>query len=91
MLRSGMLETQYSLNKSLKTRFLNLFRRVLTIPSIERMIASKSSVSSGNWWKKVVPPDYLYTRGSIRRVEREEVNFELDVGKFLEDGAFVVA
>ncbi len=79
---------KYLFHISLKTRILNLFRKLLTIPFIEDYIVERSSRNPSMFWVKVVPPEYTYPKGSIRNVRRDGVRFCLDISDNLEHSIY---
>jgi FkbM family methyltransferase len=83
-----MPSNKYLFKLSPKTRILNFFRRVLTIPVIEDFIMTRSHRNPSKFWMKVVPPEYTYPRGSIRNVERDGVRFCLDISDNLQHSIY---
>ena len=82
-----MLQTtanEYALRIGPKTRFLNCFRRVFQLPFLERFLVRQVKHSRNPVWRKLVPPDYLYKKGSIRRTDSEDLRFELDISNVVE-------
>lgn len=67
---------------SWKTKILNKVRRLFTNEFMERILLKLTmDTKQGTCWNKVVPFEYLYQSPTIRRVEREGVNYELDISK----------
>lgn len=70
---------------SIKTRFLNVLRKPLQIPLIEEKVADwTSSHSRASWLYKMLPNHYQYPSHSFRRVQRNGLYYELDIGDFLD-------
>ena len=74
----------YHLKKTPKTRFLNLFRRLFTIPFFENILVSKVLNSKSVFFQKLVPPDYLYKKNSLRSVTREGIKYKLDISNVVD-------
>lgn len=69
----------YILRRPLTTRVLNIFRRIFTIPILENVLV-KNATKHGSWFAfKLVPPDYLYKKGSVRTVVRDGIKYQLDI------------
>ena len=83
-----MKQGKYQLRQTPKTTFLNFFRKALTISPVEKLIVKYSSENPGAFWNKVIPPDYLYKKGSIRKVERDGVKFTLDISNCVQHGLY---
>lgn len=77
-----MKELEYK--KSPKTKILNTFRRVFTIPIFEKMLVKKLLKNPSNFSIKLIPPDYLFKSGSVRIVERKGINFKLDISNVVD-------
>lgn len=70
---------KYTLHQPPTTRVLNAFRKVFTIPAIEKLLV-RNMINNGSWFvSKLIPPDYLYKKGSVRSVEREGIRYHLDI------------
>lgn len=64
----------------IKTRTLNVVRKVFTGGIFERaLLPVVAGTRYGGFWSRVIPGPQLYERGSVRRVTRDGVNFELDL------------
>jgi FkbM family methyltransferase len=70
---------KYTLKQPFTTRVLNNIRKVFTIPALEQVLVQKM-LHDGNWFvSRLIPPDYLYKKGSIREVERDGIRYRLDI------------
>ena len=69
----------YHLKQSAKTRFLNFFRSIFTIPVFEKLLLTLTLKWDNKLLQKVIPPDYLFKKGSIRMVERNGIKYKLDI------------
>ncbi|CAN5527599.1 hypothetical protein BH11BAC2_BH11BAC2_00910 [soil metagenome] len=76
--------SNYNFKQSSKTRTFNFFRRVITIPIFEKMFVGTVLKSSSSFLKKMIPPDYLYARNSIREVTRGGIHFKLDISNVVD-------
>jgi FkbM family methyltransferase len=77
--------SRYELKQSFKTRALNAVRRMFATPRMEKMLIGKIENSPPHTvWRKVIPPNYLYPKNSIREVTRENVNYKLDISNVVE-------
>lgn len=66
----------------LKTKFINTFRKVLRGPKVEHWI--KSAFSGSSFYRKIVPPEYLYKKGAWREFEEEGVHYRLDISNVVD-------
>jgi len=64
---------------SLKTTFLNFFRRIFKLSVFEKFLAYLNTTSLSILAGKLIPPPYLYQKGSFREVCRNGINFKLDL------------
>jgi len=64
---------------SLKTTFLNFFRRIFKFSVFENLLAYLNTTSLSILAGKLIPPPYLYQKGSLREVSRNGINFKLDL------------
>ncbi len=63
-----------------RTRFLNKIRHFLKYPFLERvLIAMISKKKENSFWSKLVPPEYLYARGTKRQSTRNGISYILDI------------
>lgn len=69
----------------LKTRFLNVFRTPLTHKSVDGVLSRATQGQHPESILARIPPsNLLYPRPSIRRVQRDGLEFELDISDFVE-------
>lgn len=71
-----------------RVRFFNLFRIVFLLSFLEKFLILRIQRSRGSNWKKLIPPLYFYRPGSIRIVERDGINFRLDISKQLDHSIY---
>mgnify|MGYP000379054195 CR=1 FL=1 len=69
-------------NLTIKTKVLNSFRKVLRGPVQEKLL--KSSFHGTSLYKKIVPPEYLYRRGSWRELNEGGVKYRLDISNVVD-------
>ncbi|HEY0041037.1 MAG TPA: FkbM family methyltransferase [Flavisolibacter sp.] len=79
---------EYALYIGPKTRFLNFFRRVFTIPFVEYLLVKKMKGNHHRLWEKLIPPNYLYKSGSLRKTKIDGVAFLLDISNVVEHLAY---
>jgi FkbM family methyltransferase len=83
------INQDYHLHIGLKTRLLNRVRNLLKFPIVERLLISYGrSIITGDLWIKLVPPNYLYDKGTIREVERNGIKYRLDISDCVEHGVY---
>jgi len=82
------MNDKYHLKLPLKTKVLNVFRRVFMSPSIENWLANKIEKTDSGFYKKLVPPDYLYKTNSWRKVERNGLKYKLDISHVVDHYLF---
>jgi FkbM family methyltransferase len=70
------------MEKSVKTRFFNFFRRFLTSATAEKWLMK--NFSGADLYRRIVPPEYLYPKGSMRTFEREGVKYRLDISNVVD-------
>jgi len=75
---------QYHLRMTAKTRFLNFFRGIFTIPAIEKFLLQKNLKYHSPFFQKLIPPNYLYKKPSIRKVARNGIFYKLDVSDVID-------
>lgn len=75
---------EYALHIGPKTRFLNFFRRVFTLPVLENFLVRQIDRSRNMIWRKLVPPDYLYSKGAVRKRKIDGVEYQLDISNVME-------
>jgi len=64
---------------SVKTTILNFFRRIFKLSVFENLLAYLNTTSLSIVAGKLIPPPYLYQKGSFREVNRNGINFKLDL------------
>ena len=64
---------------STKTTILNFFRRIFKISYFENVLSFLNKTFFSGLVGKLIPPPYLYPKGSIREVNRDGINFKLDL------------
>lgn len=65
---------------STKTRFLNFFRQAFMNPVAERVLINlMRKFGHTHWTGKLLPNNYQYKRGSIRKTTVNGISFDLDV------------
>jgi FkbM family methyltransferase len=73
-----------NLRKTLRP-VLNTLRRVNKIPFLESFLSGKTQGKDhSSFWVKLLPPLHSYKRGSIRHVQRNGINYRLDISDFIE-------
>lgn len=75
---------KYAYEISLKTRFLNIFRLIFTIPLMEKVLLAKILKSPNYFLFKLVPPEYLYPKNSYRFINRNNIRYKLDVSNLVD-------
>ncbi|CAN5506995.1 hypothetical protein BH10BAC1_BH10BAC1_07680 [soil metagenome] len=79
----------YYLKISTKTSILNLFRCFFKIKLVEKMLVKKTQKKSINSiYGKILPPNYLYKKNSIRLVERDGIKYKLDLSDVVDHFIF---
>lgn len=64
---------------SVKTTILNLFRRIFRFSVFENLLSYLNTTFVSGLAGKLIPPPYLYSKGSIREVNCKGINFKLDL------------
>jgi FkbM family methyltransferase len=77
------MNSKYHYQIPLKTKFLNLFRRLFKIEFLERPLTSSFN-KKNSFFGKFVPPEYLYTQGSWRTIKRGGTRLELDISNVVD-------
>jgi FkbM family methyltransferase len=70
-----------------RVRFFNIFRYLFTIRLFENLLVRNLS-GYNSFWRRLIPPVYLYSPGSMRTAERDGIKFRLDLSRLLEHSAF---
>jgi FkbM family methyltransferase len=69
----------------LKTRFFNFFRKIFLVPLAEKWLVKKTQQREITQMIARFPPNhYQYKKGSIRQVDRNGLNFRLDLSDFVQ-------
>ncbi len=76
--------SSYQIKKTPKTKFINLFRTVFTLPPFEDALVALTSKSRSPLLRKFVPPNYLYKRESFRTITRENIKYKLDISNVVD-------
>jgi FkbM family methyltransferase len=71
-----------------KTKLINLFRLLFTIPYFEKFLISRLLKNSGSFLYKLVPPNYLYKKYSPRYATRQGINYKLDISKVVDHNLY---
>jgi len=67
------------MNLSLKTKFLNSLRSIFLFPPLEKLLVKlNQGKSTDNIFAKFAPNYYQYKKGSVRKVQRNGINYQLD-------------
>ncbi len=75
----------YRINKSLKTKSLDVLRTVFKIEFIEKFLVKKTTgKASDSFYSKLVPANYLYPTNSIRQIERNGIKYKLDISDLVD-------
>jgi FkbM family methyltransferase len=73
-----------SMDLPFKVRFLNFFRTVFKIPTLEGALASLTAGSRpDSFFSKLVPNSYQYKRETIRTIERNNIIMKVDIGDYV--------
>lgn len=78
------MDRSYTLHQSYKTKFLNFFRRIFTIRVLEKFIQNRTLQNPDGFFKKLIPPDYLYKNGAFRLFQRGGINYRLDISNVVD-------
>ena len=71
-----------------RVKFFNLFRLVFRLAPLEKLLISLILSGQGRLWRKLIPPLYFYPQGAIRRAERDQIHFVLDISKQLDHSIY---
>jgi FkbM family methyltransferase len=70
-----------------KTKFLNIFRRISQLSSVEKILAENirngSKIS-----KKLIAGNGMYPKGTIRTCNRDGIHFKLDISDYMEHAIY---
>lgn len=84
-----MTNNEYQLKIGAKTRFLNIFRRIFKIEPFESLLAGKvQDLPIESFWVRLMPPNYLYPKNSLREVRRRGINYHLDISDYMEHAVY---
>lgn len=75
---------KYVVKKTVKTRFLNLFRSFFIIPLFEKILFFPVVKKRNNNYRKLLPPVYLYRHNTLRKVIRNGLRFNLDISNMVD-------
>ena len=78
----------YSLQITFKTKLLNLFRLLFTLKPFEKIICNLNKKHTNPFYSKLIPPNYLYPKESTRNVNRNGLNYELDLSDVVDHFIF---
>jgi FkbM family methyltransferase len=79
----------YSLPISRKTRILNLGRHVFRLRPVEAALQKRvRGLTAQSLWGRMVPPNYLYPKGSWRSATRAGSRLRLDISDVVDHGVF---
>ena len=76
--------SEYHLKQTSKTKILNVFRKPFTLPPLEKILVRLTAGKSLKFFKKLIPPDYLYEKNSLRLVKRNGINLKLDISNVVD-------
>lgn len=80
-----MTLNNYKLVISLKVKFFNFFRKIFLYSFFENLLLLQVIGSSeSSFWRKLIPPNYLYPKPSNRNCIRNNRRFQLDVSSVYE-------
>ncbi|HEY5406531.1 MAG TPA: FkbM family methyltransferase [Ginsengibacter sp.] len=70
----------YHLQISAKTQLFNFFRKLFIVSGIDKLLPALTRHSNMNTFAaKLIPPNYLYSPGSVRTVEVDGIKLKLDI------------
>lgn len=75
---------KYELHRPFKTRVLNFFRRIFKLPLLEAMLRQQTEHNPQHFFRKLIPPDYLYDKGSFRYISRDGIQYKLDLSNVVD-------
>src|SRR5205085_8017524 len=79
---------KYQLQIPLKTKLLNIFRRIFLLPFAEKWLVKKLSAGKKSIYLKLIPPDYLYKNGTMRNTVRHNLNYQLDISHVVDHSIY---
>lgn len=78
---------KYPYRIPVRVRFFNIFRYLFTIRFFENILVYGLS-DYKSFWRRLIPPVYLYAQGSMRKAERDGIKFQLDLSRLIDHSAF---
>jgi FkbM family methyltransferase len=72
----------------LRGKLTNVIRYAFKMPMLNKFLINQLINGNKKWWKKFIPPMYLYSPGSIKYVVRDNLHYRLDVSMFLDHAIF---
>ncbi len=76
--------SKYQLKVSTKTKVFNFFRLIFKLPVFDEFLLFATQNSDSTFIKKLVPPNYLYPKGNYKKVNRNGINYLLDISKVVD-------
>lgn len=78
-----MEQKKYHLKISVKTKILNFFRQAFKLAILEKTLVRLNTKRA--WLvKKIIPPNYLYKKGSHRAISRNGIRYSLDISQVVD-------
>jgi FkbM family methyltransferase len=75
----------YKIKLSAGTILKNIFRRIFKLTFIESLLVKKTQGKAfDSFIGKLVPSNYMYSHNSIRLVQREGINYKLDISDLVD-------
>jgi FkbM family methyltransferase len=73
----------------MRTVLYNFVRWFFKSPPLERFLLSRILGRPANaFFRKLIPPVYLYNRGKLRVVQRDHINYALDISRLIDHAIF---
>ena len=76
--------SKYQLKLSAKTKVLNFFRLLFKINPFSNLLLLLTQQSDSRILRKLVPPNYLYSKGKYKKVNRNGINYQLDISNVVD-------
>jgi FkbM family methyltransferase len=76
--------SKYQLKLSAKTKVLNFFRYIFFLPLFDNLLLLATLNTDSPIIKKLVPPNYLYKKGKYKKVNRNGINYQLDISNVVD-------
>ncbi len=84
-----MRDYAYFSSMTWKTRLLNSFRGIFRLPMLERWLRDRTNGNDPrSIWGRMIPPEYVYPKGSWRNLERDGLKYHLDLSNATDHGAY---